>query len=112
MITDQQNKIKKISEKEMEPSKTVKGLGVLTSRDVSFEEHLENVVQSSKIMSDLLLRNFETRDPELMMKIFNAYIKSKVEYCSLIWSPWKKEDIDKRKEFRRTILAKSKDSKI
>ena len=67
------------SGKEIKPDKTVKALGVLTSEDVSFEEHTENVVQSSKIMSGLLLRNFETIDPELMM-MFNAHIKSKIEY--------------------------------
>ena len=61
-------KYKTKSGKEIKPSKTVKDLGVLTSKDVSFEEHIENVVQSSKIMSGLLLRNFETRDPDLMIK--------------------------------------------
>merc|ERR1712228_1032457 len=100
------------SGKEIKPSKTVKNLGVLTSKDVSFEEHIENVVQSSKIMSGLLLRNFETRDPDLMIKMFNAYIKSKIEYCSLIWNPWKKEDIENWKESKRTILVKSKAWKI
>ena len=46
-------------------------------------------------MSGLLLRNLETRDPEIMTNMFNAYIKSKIEYCSLIWSPLDKEGIDK-----------------
>merc|ERR1711962_1372196 len=67
-------KYKTKSGKEIKPSKTVLDLGVLASKDVSFEEHIEHVVQSSKIMSGLLPR-FETRDPDLMIKMFNAYIK-------------------------------------
>ena len=62
------------SGKEIDPNKMVKDLGVLTSEDVSFLEHKKNVVQSSKIMSGLLPGNFETRDPELMMKMINAHI--------------------------------------
>merc|ERR1711915_116982 len=101
-------KYKTKSGKEIKPSKTVKDLGVLTSKDVSFEEHIENVVQSSKIMSGLLLRNFETRDPDLMIKMFNAYIKSKIEYCSLIWNPWEKEDIDKLERIQKNCTSKIK----
>ena len=92
--------------KEIKPKKTIKDLGVLTSEDVSFAEHIENVVQSSKIMSGLLLRNFDTRDPILMMKMFNAYIRSKIEYCSLIWSPWRKEDIDKLEIIQKNYTSK------
>ena len=61
---------------------------MVTSEDVSFAEHIENV-QSSKIMLGHLLRNFETRDLKLI-KMVNAYIRSKIEYCKLVWSPWKK----------------------
>merc|ERR1712180_472072 len=101
-------KYKTKSGKEIKPSKTVKDLGVLTSKDVSFEEHIESALQSSKIMSGLLLRNFETRDPDLMIKMFNAYIKSKIEYCSLIWNPWKKEDIDKLERIQKNYTSKIK----
>ena len=55
----------------------MKDLGVLTSKDVSFEEYMENVVQSSKIISGFFLRNIDKRYSGLMMKIFNVYIKAK-----------------------------------
>ena len=38
---------------------------------------------------------FKTREPELMIKMFNSYVRSRLEYCSWGWNPWKKEDIDK-----------------
>ena len=37
-------KYKAKSGKEIKLSKTVKDLGALTSKDVSFEEHIENIV--------------------------------------------------------------------
>ena len=96
------------SGKELKPNKT-KDLGVLTSEDVSFAEHIENAVQSSKIMSGLLLRIFDTRDP-VLMKMFNAYIRSKIEYCSLIWSPWKKVDIDKLERIQKNYTKQHQGS--
>ena len=65
-------KYKTKSGKEIKPSKTVKDLGLLTSKDVFLEEYIENDVQSSKIMSGLL-RN---ERPNLVMKMFYAFIKS------------------------------------
>ena len=96
------------SAEEIKANKTLKDLGVFTSEGVSFEEHIENVVQSRKIMSGLLLKNFETRDTKLMMKMFDAYIKSKIEYCSLIWNPWKKEDIGKLERIQKNYTRKFK----
>ena len=42
-------------------NKTVKDLGILTSRDVSFSDHIDDLVLSSKIKVGLLLRTFKTR---------------------------------------------------
>ena len=50
------------SGKEIKPKKTVKDLGVLISKNMSFKEHINDVVQSCKVMIGLLLRSFETRE--------------------------------------------------
>merc|ERR1711891_18311 len=38
------------------------------------------------IMADLM-RTFSIREREHMINLFNSYIKSKLEYCCVIWSP-------------------------
>ena len=43
-----------------------------------------------------------------MMKMFNSYIRSKLDYCCLIRNPVKKEDIDKIERIKRSLLAKIK----
>ena len=50
---------KKKSGQIIEESKTVKDLGILTSKDVSFDEHLDELVLSSNIRAGLLLRTFK-----------------------------------------------------
>ena len=74
----------------IEENKTEKDTGILTSKDVFFTEHLDELVLSSNIKAGLLLRTFKTREAEPMMKMFNSYIRSKLDYCCLIWNPTKK----------------------
>ena len=67
----------------IEENKTVKDLGILTSKDVSFADHLDELVLSSNVKAGLLLRTFKTREAKPMM-MFNSFIRSKLDYCCLI----------------------------
>merc|ERR1711962_403575 len=92
----------------IEENKTVKDLGILTSKDVSFDEHLDELVLSSNIKTGLLLRTLKTREAEPMMKMFNSYIRSKLDYCYIIWNPDEKEEIDKIERIQRNFPSKLK----
>ena len=84
----------------------MKDLGVWTGEDASFEDHIEYLVQSSKVRTGMLLRHFKTREPEPMTTMFNSYVRSRLEYCSLVWNPWKKEDIDKLERVQKNFTSK------
>ena len=96
------------SGKLIEENKTMKDLGVLASRDISFSEHINDLVLSSKIKTGLLLRAFKTRDAEPMLKMFNSFMRSKLDYCSIIWNPDKNEEIDKIEGIQRNFTSKIK----
>ena len=81
-------------------------MGLLTSRNISITEHIEDLILSNKIKAGLLLRTFKTRDAEPMMKMFNSFIRSKLDYCSLIWNPDKKEEIDKIERIQRNFTSR------
>ena len=87
--------------KEIKGNKTIKDLGILKSKDVSFTKHIDDIVLASKIKSGLLLRTFKTKEAAPMLKMFNTYIRSKMEYCSLIWNPQMKDDIDRIKRIQK-----------
>ena len=73
----------------IEENKSVKDLGILTSEGVSFADHLEDLVLPIYIRAGLLLRTFKIIEAELMIKIFNSFIRSKLDYCCLTWTPVK-----------------------
>ncbi|CAL4086342.1 unnamed protein product [Meganyctiphanes norvegica] len=85
---------------------TIKDLGVTTSINLLFREHMDNIVTASKIMSGLLLRTFTTRHQVPMIRMFNTYIRSRLEYCRLVWSPSHQKDINKIERVQRNFTSK------
>ena len=65
----------------------VKDLGVITNRNITFREHIDSIVTSSRIKIGILLRTFQTRERDLMKKLSKTYIRSRLEYCCSVWSP-------------------------
>merc|ERR1712055_132032 len=51
-------------------------------------------------------RTFSTRDKEPMIKMFNAYIKSKLEYCSIVWSPVEQNFIYELEDIQKIFTRK------
>merc|ERR1712050_356624 len=68
------------SGEEIEIKDKVKDLGVLTSADLRFREHINEVITSCKIKQGNILRNFETMKKEPMMNLFKSHMRSKAEY--------------------------------
>ena len=91
---------------EIKIGERVKDLGVINSNSLMFKEHIDSVVTSSKIMSGKLLRTFSMRREEPMMRMFNTYIKSKLEYGSLVWSPSNQTEINKIERIQRNFTSK------
>ena len=51
---------------------------------------------------------FETQEAGPMLKMFKSFIHSKLEYCSMIWNPHKKEEIDKIERIQQNFTSKIK----
>ena len=85
---------------------TVKDLGVFSTNDLMFKEHMEKIINSSKIVMGMLLRTFSTRDKEPMLKMFNTYIKSKLEYCCIVWSPVRQEWIYELEKVQKCFTSR------
>ena len=92
--------------KEIQIKDTVKDLGILATNDLKFKEHIEKVTTQCKITMGSLLRTFSTREKEPMIKMFNSYIKSKLEYCSIVWSPVEQKEIDEIEKIQKIFTKK------
>lgn len=68
--------------------KQIKDLGVEFDQKLSFSPHINKTTSAAKRMLGLIFRNckdFKSKDSYL--NLYTAYVRSKLEYCSLIWAP-------------------------
>ena len=89
LVKECKGKYKTKSGQIIEENKSVKDLGILTSKDVSFADHLDDLVLPIYIKAGLLLRTFKISEAQSVIKMFNSFIRSKLDYCCLIWNPVK-----------------------
>ena len=96
------------SNEDIRRENTIKDLGIVVNNKMSFKEHIESIVLSSRRMSGLILRTFHSREPEVMLKLFNTYIRSKLEYCCSVWSPSLQKEINELERIQKTFTSKIK----
>ena len=85
---------------------TVRDLGVLMSSDGSFKDHIQHTIAEAKKQCSWILRTFKTRESTLMITLWKSLIQCKIEYCSQLWCPVKKGDIQSIEMVQRSFLRK------
>lgn len=73
----------------------IKDLGVIFDEKFNFNQHCNNIVTRSLKMLGFIFRalnKFKNQDSFIIL--YNAYVRSILEYCSLIWSPYYQMNID------------------
>jgi hypothetical protein len=60
---------------------------------LSFSEHCNSVANKGFMRANMLLKCFYTRDRDLLIKLFNTFVRPILEYNSPVWSPHMAKDI-------------------
>ena len=68
-------------------------LGISITSELSPSMHVSNIVSKAHQRSNLILRCFVSRDVELLKRAYVTYVRPLLEYNSVVWSPWLKQDI-------------------
>ncbi len=83
-----------IGQQEVESVNSIRDLGVIMQHDLKFHEHCAKVVRSASQMSNLIFRSFYIRKPEFLLKMFQTFVRPRLEYATQVWSPFYLMDID------------------
>mgnify|MGYP003519709841 FL=1 len=87
----------------------VKDLWIIMDRYISFTSHCNNIAKRAKIICNLILRSFTSRNPEILIRSFIVYVRPVLEYASIVWNPYLIKDINVlenvQKNFTKRILA-------
>ena len=72
----------------LERSVTIKDLGVIFDQKFTFSNHVAQVTSSALKMLGFIVRNCHLFSNEFALKtLYYSYVRSKLEYCSIVWYP-------------------------
>jgi hypothetical protein len=95
-------KINELKEHTLLHSSTV-DLGVTICADLSYQNHINNIVSKARHRSSTLLRVFVSRRLDIMRKAFIVYIRPIFEYNCLVWNPCRVLSIDSWENVQRNF---------
>ena len=90
----------------LSPTNELKDLGVRISSDLSWKPQIGVVMSKSRSMAAWVLSVFKSREPEVMMTLYKTYVRTQLEYCSILWHPLTVEDIETIEGVQRTFTSK------
>lgn len=81
--------IYKIGDQQVTRANSVNDLGVTFDHRLSFKEHIDNIVNQSLRMLGFILRITKSfKNIKTLVILYNALVRSKLEYCCQIWGPY------------------------
>ena len=84
----------------------VKDLGVYIDKDLQWRHHITTKSAEASRKAGWVLRTFSSRDRSTMMLLYKTYVRSIIEYCCVLWSPYLQCDIIRVEAIQRSFTAK------
>ena len=78
-----------------------KDLGIIVSSNLEWSTHIDSIFHKASVTTYQITKSFKSRNIWTWLKIFNTYIRPKVEFNTQIWSPHLKKDIKKIESIQR-----------
>ena len=85
---------------------TVNDLGVLVDSHLTFSCHINAITQKANQRCYLILKSFQSRDRNLLIKAFITYVRPLLETNSQVWSPHLLKDIRRIEAVQRRFTKK------
>ena len=92
-----------INETTIEWSSLEKDLGVYVDAQLSFNDHTETVVKMCMQLIGWVARAFKTRNAAVLLPVYKAIIRPKIEYASVVWNTTQKGQAAKIERVQRAF---------
>ena len=76
-------------------------LGVTISKDLSWNTHINNITSTPNKTLGFVKRNVVTKNKDIKTMAYNSLVRPQVEYASVVWSPYTKDNINKIEKVQR-----------
>ena len=76
------------------------------SSDLSPSQHIGEIIAKAYRRANCILKYFASRDNDLYVRAFVVYVRPILEYNSVVWPPWLKQDIDQIEKVQRRFTKR------
>ena len=107
-ITHKQDKSKRpyhLSNAELKSVNSCKDLGVDVSRDWSWSNHVDAIVNNAHIVVGLQKRTVGSKNREIFSMLYKSLVRPILEYACPVWSPYLVKDYLALEKVRRRALS-------
>jgi len=84
----------------------VTDLGVLVDYNLRFTKHYRSIVNKANHRSSLILKSFQSRNPQLLFRAFTVFVRPLLDYCSPVWASVYKTEINLIKRVQRRFTKR------
>ena len=95
-----------VGEVELPAETEIKDLGVYITPDLKFHSHCNRICASANQICSLIFKAFENRSQKFLFKLFQVYVRPKLEYASTVWNPYFITDIDRVEKVQRRFTKR------
>ena len=81
-------------------------LGINAHSNLKYGPHCAIIASKANARAKLILKSFLSRNPITITRAFIIYLRLLLEYCSSVWSPHFKQDIDLIENVQRSFTRK------
>ena len=78
-------------------------LGVWFDEKLSFSEHIQTKINKAYMMLGIIKRNFKHLTVSTFVMLYNSMVRSHLDYCSSVWAPYKKGDIEALEKVQKKL---------
>ena len=82
-----------LGNRELKESKEEKDLGVIIDTSMKFSEQCNTAVKNANRTLGLIRRTIKSKSKKVIVKLYKALVRPKVEYCVQAWRPYLKKDV-------------------
>ena len=87
-------------------SSQCKDLGVLIDEKLNFSDHVHEQINKAYSMVGIIKRNFKYLNIQCFTLLYNSMVRSHLDYCSSVWNPYHKGDIEAVEKVQKRATTK------
>lgn len=91
----------KINGCELKSGNVEKDLGVVVDKTMKFSEQCNSAVSNANATLGIIKRTISCKNKDIILRLYKALVRPKLEYCIQAWRPYLRKDIDKLEKVQR-----------